>query len=541
MKTDGNILGKGTWIDKIAHDLISRENKLGRDTKLIQVESGLGASGIPHIGSMGDAVRAYGVTLALQNLGYESELIAYSDDMDGLRKIPYGLPDYLHKEIAKPVSEVSDPFGDCHASYGAHMSSLLLEGLDRVGVRYKFQSGTAAYKNNMLSKQIDTILRNSNRLGIGIQAMIGQDKYNQTLPYFPICQNCHRLYVAKAEKYFPEEMKVAYSCMDTRIGNETIKGCRYVGESNINNGNGKLAWKVEFAARWQAFDIRFEAYGKDIMDSVKVNDWVSSDILGYSHPLHLRYEMFLDKVGKKISKSKGNVLTPQMWLEYGTPESLLLLLYKRVTGTRHVSIDDIPSLMDEYDFYEDVFFGNALEENQIKLAKIRGIYEYINHLKPSSSPSKHVPYRLLVQQALLFSADAERIDRIYGRLAKYGIAAEKNAIMTKKIRLASNWADDQGLQNDRRSELDLTQKDKNALRELIQALREFKGKENNNDSPKILQSRIFDISRRNEVGIKEFFTILYRILVGTDRGPRIGNYVLDLGIDRTCDLVHAYL
>ncbi|MGN6630843.1 MAG: lysine--tRNA ligase [Nitrososphaeraceae archaeon] len=541
MKTDGNILGKGTWIDKIAHDLISRENKLGRDTKLIRVESGLGASGIPHIGSMGDAVRAYGVTLALQNLGYESELIAYSDDMDGLRKIPSGLPDSLHKEIAKPVSEVSDPFGDCHASYGAHMSSLLLEGLDRVGVRYKFQSGTAAYKNNMLSKQIDTILRNSNRLGIGIQAMIGQDKYNQTLPYFPICQNCHRLYVAKAEKYFPEEMKVAYSCLDTRIGNDTIKGCRYVGESNINNGNGKLAWKVEFAARWQAFDIRFEAYGKDIMDSVKVNDWVSSDILGYSHPLHLRYEMFLDKVGKKISKSKGNVLTPQMWLEYGTPESLLLLLYKRVTGTRHVSIDDIPSLMDEYDFYEDVFFGNAVEENQIKLAKIRGIYEYINHLKPSSSPSKHVPYRLLVQQALLFSDDAERIDRIYGRLAKYGIAAEKNAIMTNKIRLASNWADDQGLQNDRRSELDLTQKDKDALRELIQALREFKGKENNNDSPKILQSRIFDISRRNEVGIKEFFTILYRILVGADRGPRIGNYVLDLGIDRTCDLVHAYL
>jgi lysyl-tRNA synthetase class 1 len=541
MKTDGNILGKGTWIDKIAHDLISRENKLGRDTKLIRVESGLGASGIPHIGSMGDAVRAYGVTLALQNLGYESELIAYSDDMDGLRKIPSGLPDSLHKEIAKPVSEVSDPFGDCHASYGAHMSSLLLEGLDRVGVRYKFQSGTAAYKNNMLSKQIDTILRNSNRLGIGIQAMIGQDKYNQTLPYFPICQNCHRLYVAKAEKYFPEEMKVAYSCLDTRIGNETIKGCRYVGESNINNGNGKLAWKVEFAARWQAFDIRFEAYGKDIMDSVKVNDWVSSDILGYSHPLHLRYEMFLDKVGKKISKSKGNVLTPQMWLEYGTPESLLLLLYKRVTGTRHVSIDDIPSLMDEYDFYEDVFFGNAVEENQIKLAKIRGIYEYINHLKPSSSPSKHVPYRLLVQQALLFSANAERIDRIYGRLAKYGIAAEKNAIMTNKIGLASNWADDQGLQNDRRSELDLTQKDKDALRELIQALREFKGKENNNDSPKILQSRIFDISRRNEIGIKEFFTILYRILVGADRGPRIGNYVLDLGIDRTCDLVHAYL
>src|SRR6185503_17359322 len=185
----------------------------------------------------------------------------------------------------------------------------------------------------------------------------------------PICQNCHRLYVAKAEKYFPEEMKVAYSCLDSRIGNETIKGCRYVGESNINNGNGKLAWKVEFAARWQAFDIRFEAYGKDIMDSVKVNDWVADEILGYPHPLHVKYEMFLDKSGKKISKSAGNVLTPQMWLRYGTPESMLLLLFKRITGTRHVGLDDVLPLMDEYDSIEDVYFGKVKESNTAKLTK----------------------------------------------------------------------------------------------------------------------------------------------------------------------------
>src|SRR3954462_14080387 len=177
------IIGKGTWIDKVADTLVKREKKLGRNLDLIRVESGLGASGIPHIGSMGDAVRAYGIALALQNLGYNSELIAYSDDMDGLRKIPAGLPEWLKDHIARPVSSIPDPFGDCHASYGAHMSSLLLDGLDRVGVRYKFQSGTAAYKNNMLSKQIDTILRNSNRLGIGIQAMIGR---TNTIKPFPI-------------------------------------------------------------------------------------------------------------------------------------------------------------------------------------------------------------------------------------------------------------------------------------------------------------------------------------------------------------------
>ena len=130
-----NIIGKGTWIDKVANTLIMREKKLNRNIDLIKVESGLGASGIPHIGSMGDAVRAYGISLALQNLGYNSELIAYSDDMDGLRKIPSGFPLWLKDHIGKPVSHIPDPFGECHNSYGSHMSSLLLDGLDRVYIK----------------------------------------------------------------------------------------------------------------------------------------------------------------------------------------------------------------------------------------------------------------------------------------------------------------------------------------------------------------------------------------------------------------------
>jgi lysyl-tRNA synthetase class 1 len=140
------VIGKGTWIDKIADTLIKRERKLGRKLDLIRVESGLGASGIPHIGSMADAVRAYGIALALQNFGFKSELVAYSDDMDGLRRIPEGLPHWLHDHIAKPVSTIPDPFGSCHQSYGMHMSSLLLDGLDKAGIKYRFQSGSEAYK-----------------------------------------------------------------------------------------------------------------------------------------------------------------------------------------------------------------------------------------------------------------------------------------------------------------------------------------------------------------------------------------------------------
>jgi lysyl-tRNA synthetase, class I len=180
---DDKIIGRGTWIDKVADTLVKREKKLGRKLDLIRVESGLGASGIPHIGSMGDAVRAYGIALALQNLGYKSELIAYSDDMDGLRKIPAGLPDWLKDHIARPVSSIPDPFGDCHASYGAHMSSLLLDGLDKSGIKYRFQSGRDAYRQGLLVQQIDTLLKNSSRLGKKIAEFVGQDKYTEVLPY----------------------------------------------------------------------------------------------------------------------------------------------------------------------------------------------------------------------------------------------------------------------------------------------------------------------------------------------------------------------
>jgi len=535
------IIGRGTWIDKVADALIKREKKLGRSLDLIKVESGLGASGIPHIGSMGDAVRAYGIALALQNFGFKSELIAYSDDMDGLRKIPHGLPDWLKDYIARPVSSIPDPFGSCHASYSAHMSSLLLDGLDKAGIKYRFQSGREVYKQGLLVKQIDALLRNSSKLGKKIAEFVGQDKYIEVLPYFPVCQSCGRLYTAVAQKYLQEEKKVAYICSGSRIGKADIEGCGHSGEADIVKGEGKLAWKVEFAARWQALDIRFEAYGKDIMDSVRVNDWVADEILGYWHPLHVKYEMFLDKSGKKISKSAGNVLTPQMWLRYGTPESILLLLFKRITGTRHVGLDDVPALMDEYDYYEDIYFGKIKEDNPAKLTKTKGIYEYINKLNPPKQPSPHVLYRFIAQQASIFpKSDDDRLDKIFNRLVKYGMVKDKTDGIMQKIKLASNWADDNAVQ-DEKFEVQLTDAQRKAVLELVQAIRPFAGTPDTSENAKVLQSKVFDIARNNGMEPKEFFTLLYRMFLNAERGPRIGNYFLDLGIDRATGVLQRYL
>nr|MBA3750577.1 lysine--tRNA ligase [Nitrosopumilus sp.] len=553
-----------------AFTIIEREKKLGRSIKVINVESGLGASGIPHIGSMGDAVRAFGISLALQNIGYRSELIAFSDDLDGLRKVPAGLPDWLNEYLCIPVSSIPDPFGDCHESYGMHMSSLLLDGLEKVGVNYKFKSGTDVYKSGELTNQIHNILINSKIIGDKIANITGQQKYIKFLPFFPICQQCGRLYVANATEYFPDERKLSYSCIGNTINKKQINGCGHQGEVKIENGGGKLAGKVEFAARWNAFDIRFEAFGKDIMDSVRINDWVASEILKFHHPLHIKYEMFLDKGGKKISKSSGNVLTPQMWLKYGTPQSLMLLLYKRISGTRHVSIDDIPILMDEYDLYEDIYFDKIKETNKNKSIKFKGIYEYINNLIPPQKPQIHVPYRILIQQSELFiDLKINSIKKIYERLEKYGLINEENPLLTNKINLAMKWARefrevyDDNVDNDAKNDgginILLEKNQKKAINEVLSQLNtiadeleksdpsqplDFNDKNNGKkqgeegekedhgeeDLNQKIQTIIYTKSKENNILPKDFFKLFYKILINAERGPRLGNYIVDLGI-----------
>jgi lysyl-tRNA synthetase, class I len=525
-------IGKGTWLDKIADSLVSRERRLGRPTILLKVESGLGASGVPHIGSMADAVRAYGVLLALRNLGYSSELITYSDDMDGLRKVPSGFPDWLNKYLAKPVSTIPDPKGDCHGSFADHMTDSLLKGLQSIGIPYRFQSATDAYQKGAFTKQIDTILRKSTLLGHKIASLVGQEKFLQVLPYFPTCKSCGRLYVARAEEYYTVEKKVSYSCTGSKVGDTFIQGCGHRGESDIRKGDGKLAWKVEFAARWAAFDIRFEAFGKDIMDSVRVNDWVSDEILDYPHPMHVKYELFLDREGKKISKSSGNVLTPQQWLRYGTTESLMLLFFKRIIGTRSIGLVDIPTLMNEYDFYEDIYFGNVSEENKAKLAKLRGIYEYVNHLRPPPYPDIHIPFDILVQYGMLFPLE-ERLEKVYQRLAKNNLAKERSEGIIRKINLASNWIEDKIAEGSQPSSVRLAPEESRAIGQLANALQSYSELGVSPDLPEILQSKIFEIARNNDILPKDFFKLIYKILLNKDRGPKLGNYIVDLGIERS--------
>jgi lysyl-tRNA synthetase, class I len=516
--SSSSLIGRGTWLDRVAAEVIEREKKLGRELKNIRVESGLGASGIPHIGSLGDAARAYGVKLALEEAGYRSELIAYSDDMDALRKVPAGLPEWLKNDIAKPVSEIKDPFDDGHPSYGAHMSALLLQGLDALGLHYRFQSGYESYKQGLLAKEIDLILKNAELIGSKIEELTGQQKYLETLPYFPQCSNCHRLNVAHAVRYDPKEMKVYYKCTGDKIGKKWVEGCGNEGVTDIRKGEGKLSWKVEFAARWAALDVRFEAHGKELRDSVKINDWICDNILQFPHPYHVVYELFQDKSGKKISKSVGNLVSPQKWLSLASPQSLLLVYYKRIIGARNISEEDVPAYMDEYDYYEDVYFGKVKEPNKMKEARLKGIYYYANLANPPPSPSQHVPYRMLVElSSVAPSENAE--DYVAKRLIEYKAVREITEEVRQRIRYALNWAKEFTLQE---GQVHLTTKQREAVLDLSNRIEIV-------SDPQTIQTLIFDIARSHGVEPSDFFGVLYRILLGIQRGPRLGPYIVDLG------------
>jgi lysyl-tRNA synthetase, class I len=514
------VIGRGTWYDMMAKKVIHREHELGRNTSRLRTEMGLGASGFPHIGSLGDAARSYTVALALQNLGFNSELVAYCDDKDGLRKVPVGLSKDLEKYLGFPVSSIPDPFA-CHESYGKHMSSLLLESLDKCGIEYRYFSAKEVYEKGLLLDEIRTILLNAKKVGEIVKQEVGQERYTEVLPFFPVCNNCGRIYTTKAYKFEAETDKVLYKCEGLEIRGRLIEGCGHEGEADITKGEGKLTWKGEFAARWKALDIRFEAYGKDIADSVKINDRICREVLCFEPPSHARYEMFLDKGGKKISKSAGNVFTPQVWFRYGSPQSLLLLMLKRFVGTRSLDVSDIPAYMNELDYLEDVYFGKkqAAEKEAFRL---RGLFEYCYVAKPPAKPSIHVPYNLMGFLAKM--APKECLEEyVSEKLQSYGYLQKGQPLddnLKKRIEYSLNWTGD--FEEIKETNVALKPEEKKAVAELIANLE-------TEDEPDKIQNAIFSAAKNNGVQPGQFFKTLYQILMGAPQGPRLGPYVLAMG------------
>ncbi|MHA2289943.1 MAG: lysine--tRNA ligase, partial [Promethearchaeota archaeon] len=495
------VIGRGTWIDKLALKVVDRKDNLkGKHPSIIRTESGLGASGFPHIGSFADASRAYAFKLALEDTGRESEFVAFADDMDGLRKVPAGTPPELMEHLGKPVSTIPDLWG-CHDSYGQHMSSLLIDALEQAGIEFTPVSARELYSSGKMRPQVIKLLTNAKLAGEIIKETTGSEKYIDSIPYHAICKQCGKIYTTKAIKFDVEKGEVEYICEGDEIKGKMLKGCNYHGFSDLSKGEGKLTWKVEFAARWDLLQIDFEAYGKDIFESVKCNDRICKEIFNYEPPTHARYEMFLDKGGTKISKSKGNVFTPQDWFRYGSSQSLALLTYKRMIGARTLSVVDVPEYMREVDYIEDVYFGVIKEKNQDRKRSLRGLFEYCWHLKPPEKPSIHVPYNLLVNLLSVAPATA-REDFIESRLRLYGYLKEDSSYdkITDRITFASNWVND--FKAIEKSKIKLSNEQKIAINMLIEKIEDMTDADS-------IQTAIFETAKANQIKPRDFFKILY--------------------------------
>jgi lysyl-tRNA synthetase class 1 len=522
--SEETIIGHGTWYDMMAKKVIEREQALKRDMSRVRTEMGLGASGFPHIGSLGDASRSYAVTLALKEQSCNSELVAFCDDKDGLRKVPAGLPPSTTKSLEKylgySVSSIPDPFG-CHESYGKHMSSLLLEALDKCGIQYRYYSAKDVYEKGLLLNEIRTILTNAKQVGEIVKEEVGQETYTEVLPYFAVCEKCGHLYTTRAYKFDPDTDKVTYKCEGLEIRGKHIAGCGHEGEVDIKTGEGKLTWKSEFAARWKALDIRFEAYGKDIADSVRINDRICREVLKFEPPSHAKYEMFLDKGGKKISKSAGNVFTPQVWFRYGSPQSLLLLMLKRFVGTRSLDVSDIPSYMNELDALEEVYFGKK-QVSEKEAIRLKGLFLYCYVMKPPAKPSIHVPYNLMAFLVKMAPKDCLN-DYVAEKLQSYGYLQKNQPLdegLLQRIEYTLNWIED--FEDIKETEVELSAEEKKALTQLAAALK-------TEDDPDKIQNAIFTAAKTNSIKPAAFFKLLYSILMGAPQGPRLGPYVLAMG------------
>jgi lysyl-tRNA synthetase class 1 len=527
------IIGHGTWYDKMAAKVVARERKLGRGLGLIRTEMGIAASGLPHIGNLSDAARSFGVTLALREQDFPSELIAFADDKDGLRKVPAGMPESLEQYLGHPVTDIPDTY-KCHGSYGEHMATLLMEALDTCGIEYKFMSGTEAYRTGLFNEEIRTILLNAKKIGEILKEEIGQEKFLEALPYFAVCENCGRIYTTKAYEFVAEENKILYNCEGMEVKGRWLEGCGHKGEVDYRKGLGKLSWKGEFAVRWKALDIRFEAFGKDVADSVRVNDRICREVLHWEPPVHAQYELFLAKSGKRFSKSAGLLLTPQTWFRYGSPQSLMLLLLKRFVGARALDVVDIPTYMDELDELEDVYFGKKEVKDEKELAKLRGLYEYCYAMKFPTKPGFHAPYNLLTYLAKVAPKGSEE-QYLTEKLRSYGYLQRDQKLddnARKRIQYASNWAAD--FQQIKEASVNLDREERDAVKKLVEVL-------NVEDDAEKIQNAVFNTAKNCGLQPARFFKTIYTILLGVPQGPRLGPYILAMGKQNVIDALERAL
>lgn len=486
--------------------------------KPVILETGYGPSGLPHMGTFGEVARTTMVRNAFRALTgdhWATRLIAFSDDMDGLRKVPEGIPnpEMLREDLHLPLTKVRDPFGT-HDSFGAHNNARLRAFLDSFGFEYEFMSSTETYRSGRFDAALLTMLERFDKVMGIMLPTLGEERRATYSPFLPISPiTGHVLQVPTLERNVEKGTIV----FDDPAGGRT--------EVPVTGGHVKLQWKPDWAMRWTALDVDYEMSGKDLIESVRESSKLCRAIGGVP-PEGFNYELFLDIEGKKISKSKGNGLTMEDWLRYGTPESLSWYMFQSPRSAKSLHFNVIPRATDDYLSFIEQY------KTQEPAKRMDNAVWHIHSGNPPESASP-VSFALLLN--LVGVANASTKDQLWAYFAKYlpDATPESEPVLDRLMGYALNYYED-FVKPSKTYRLP-DDKEKAALLDLAERL---KGLPVDTTDGEAIQSEVYAVGKEHAFDpLRAWFGALYEVLLGASQGPRFGSFAAIYGLPQTIELI----
>ena len=508
-----------SWPFVEARKLIKERKKIFEKKGKIILQTGYGPSGLPHIGTFGEVARTTMMVNAIKQFtDLPTEIITFSDDMDGLRKVPDNIPNkkVLEENLHKPLTSIPDPFKKFN-SYGEHNNEMLKKFLNDFNFEYTFKSSTDNYKKGFFNDALLLVLEKYDEIIKIVLPTLGKERQKTYSPFLPICTKTGKVLEVPIIEINKKEGKIVYENENKKI------------ETEIINGKCKLQWKVDWAMRWFAYDVDYEMYGKDLIESAIISSKICK-VLGKQSPNGFAYEMFLDEKGEKISKSKGNGITIEQWLNYASPESLSLYMYQNPKRAKKLYADVVPKAVDEYLANIDKF-----SEQDDKQKLLNPVW----HVHKGNPPNEKsiMPFSVLLNLVGTSNATDKNVLWKFIKKNKKDIKVAEHPILDSLIQYALKYFND--IVKPKKKYRKPSDKEKNALQDLINRLKDCK----EGMDPEAIQTIVYSVGKDNgyEKNLREWFKAIYEIIFGDQDGPRMGFFISFFGIKESIELINKYI
>ena len=485
----------------------------------ITLQTGYGPSGLPHIGTFGEVARTSMMVNALNQLtDLPTEIITFSDDMDGLRKVPDNVPnqELLTANLHKPLTQVPDPFNKFN-SFGEHNNEMLKTFLNSFNFKYSFKSSTSLYKSGYFNPTLQIILENYDGVMNIILPTLGKDRQKTYSPFLPICPETGHVLEIPILEIDKNNSKVVFDNNGKKL------------EVSILDGNCKLQWKVDWAMRWYALDVDFEMYGKDLIESAILSTKIIN-LIGKKNPSGFAYELFLDEKGEKISKSKGNGITIDQWLTYASPESLSLYMYQNPKRAKKLYKEIVPKAVDEYlDCIE-----KAKKQDELQL-----LMNPVWHVHNGKIPQEDSIMTFSMLLNLVETSNADSKELLWKFVKKYNpnISEKNSPIFDALVGYAIKYFNDV-IKSQKKYKMP-NDEEKKALTALVKTLETC----NEQMTPEEIQTLIYSTGKENGYAenLRDWFKLIYEVVFGDENGPRMGFFISFFGVNETKELILSKL